>query len=100
MAGHKWIKHWLEGLRYIGMDPLNGVIGLSLMPTPGNDGQALQRSLESDEASRIADVYDRETQARCIRSIDRLLVKIKTGYLTGISMLFSSLLVFCLISLL
>lgn len=79
MAVHDWIKHRLEGLRYIGLGPLNGDIGLSLMPTPGNDGQALQRSLESDEAIRIADVYDRETQARRIRSIDRLLVKIKTG---------------------
>ena len=133
MAGHNWIEHWLEALRYLGMDPLNGVVGLSLMPAPGDDGQMLQRSLESDEASkwlrlllgeeirrkdskrqisshslkatllsmaakrglrhedrlamghhihpfRMADVYAREAQARCIRLIDRLLVEIKTGY--------------------
>ena len=35
------------------MDPLNGVGGLSLMPAPGDDGQMLQRSLESDEASNF-----------------------------------------------
>ena len=29
---------------------------------------------------RMADVYAREAQARCIRLIDRLLVEIKTGY--------------------
>ena len=48
MAGHNWIEHWLEALRYLGMDPLNGVVGLSLMPAPGDDGQMRQRSLESD----------------------------------------------------
>ena len=132
MAGHNWIGHWVEAFRRIGRDPFEGFDGQSLMPAPGDDGQALQRSLESDEASkwlrlllgenidrkdsarqisshslkatllsmaakrglrhedrlamghhihpfRMADVYAREAQARCIRLVDRLLVEIKTG---------------------
>ena len=133
IAGHNWIGHWLDALGHIGRDPLSELDGLSLMPVPGDDGQSLQRSLESDEASkwlrlilgeeinrkdskrqisshslkatllsmaakrglrhedrlamghhihpfRMADVYAREAQARCIRLIDRLLVEIKTGF--------------------
>ena len=133
MAGHNWIGHWVDALRHIGRDPFEGHDGQSLMPAPGDDGQALQRSLESDEASkwlrlllgeninrkdsarqisshslkatllsmaakrgprhedrlamghhihpfRMADVYAREAQARCIRLIDRLIVEIKSGY--------------------
>ena len=133
IAGHNWIGHWLDALGHIGRDPLSELDGLSLMPAPGDDGQSLQRSLESDEASkwlrlilgeeinrkdskrqisshslkatllsmaakrglrhedrlamghhihpfRMANVYAREAQARCIRLIDRLLVEIKTGF--------------------
>ena len=54
---------------HIGRDPLSQLDGLSLLPAHGDDGQSLQRSLESDEA-----------QARCIRLIDRLLVEIKAGF--------------------
>eukprot|EP00435_Cladocopium_sp_Y103_P033307 s2858_g8.t1 len=51
MAGHNWIEQWMAALHSIGIDPLEGKIGHSLMPAPGDDGSALQRSLESDEAS-------------------------------------------------
>ena len=50
MAGHNGIEHWVEVLKYLGMDPLNGAVGLSLMPAPGDEGQMLQRSLAGDEA--------------------------------------------------
>ena len=119
----------MDALGHIGRDPLSEMDELSLMPAPGDDGQAMQRSLESDEASkwlrlllgeeinrkdskrqisshslkatllsmaakrglrhedrlamghhiqpfRMADVYAREAQSRCIRLIDRLLVEI------------------------
>ena len=51
LAGHNWIAVWIEALKCIGMDPMNETEGRSLMPAPSEDGSALKRSLESDEAS-------------------------------------------------
>ncbi|CAL1134719.1 unnamed protein product [Cladocopium goreaui] len=83
---HRWlgaVMDELPGLRYIGMDPLNGVIGLSLMPTPGNDGQALQRSLESDEASRPLVALEgfefvQNKRTKTLHLVDHRYAKVKT----------------------
>ena len=52
IAEHKWIRHWVDALGHIGRDPLSELDGLSLRPAHGDDGPSLQRSLESDEASK------------------------------------------------
>lgn len=51
ICGSDWIKQWIHALSCIGVDPLVHSPGKSLMPAPADDGTALQRSLESDEAS-------------------------------------------------
>lgn len=51
ICGGDWIKQWIHALSCIGVDPLVHSPGKSLMPAPADDGTALQRSLESDEAS-------------------------------------------------
>lgn len=51
MCEGDWIRQWIHALSCIGVDPLSHQTGKSLMPAPAEDGTALQRSLESDEAS-------------------------------------------------
>ena len=49
--GNDWVRSWVDALNNIGVDPFSNEPGKTLMPAPAADGTALQRALESDEAS-------------------------------------------------